>query len=430
MNTDVIIIGAGAAGLAAARTLAEKSLRVIILEARDRVGGRVLSRQTSDGTAIELGAEFIHGRADDTMVVLREAGIKTIEPADEAWKCTNGAPQLDEEDFLNAAKIFEATQSLTEDESVARFLQRYLDDPSMHEDAALARLFVEGFDAADPQIASAKGIGDEWRSGADFTSTRPDGGYAPMFAYLLKRCTDAGVDLRLSTTARIVKWHRGNVAVDVSNDRGESDTLNAAAAVVTVPVGVLRNHQITFEPPLPPAKQDALQKIEMGHAVRVVLAFRTAFWQEIRGGRYRGAAFFRCQHEPFQAFWTQLPVRDTTIVAWAGGPKAIAMNALSRDERVESALQSVGQLLNDPVVTRREFAISWTHDWSGDAHSRGAYSYVSVGGENARAALADPLDQTIFIAGEATATDGQGGTVSGALKTGARAAKEVAAALA
>lgn len=435
MDADVIVIGAGAAGLAAARNLASRSLRVILLEARDRVGGRVWPRPSAQAAATaELGAEFIHGPAKETMALLQDAGLAAVDISGESWACSEGPDlQRDDHDFASAAGIFEKSRELDGDESVDRFLRRVASDSAMRESADEARAFVEGFDAADPAIASVRAIAAEWRSGVDFASARPLGGYTPLLERLRSACATAGVWSCLSTVARKIGWHRGSVSVDAHSGNSESRTIRARAAIVTLPVGVLRHSGdetvVTFDPDLPAVKRDALSRIEMGHAVKVVLSFRTAFWERIRDGRYHDAAFFRCPAERFPTYWTQLPLRSHLIVAWAGGPRATALSGTSPPELIGRALDGFGALLNEPALARTEFEAGFTHDWVHDPFARGAYSYVTVGGGDARAALAAPVEDTLFFAGEATSNDGQGGTVNGALETGERAAREAAAAL-
>ena len=432
MDADAIVIGAGAAGLAAACSLAGRSLRVLVLEARDRVGGRVWSEPFARAAVpAELGAEFIHGRAEETMALLRDAGTAAVETGGESWtRSENGDLRRNDDDMMPAAGIFEGARALESDESVDRFLQRFADDESMRETVRAARAFVEGFEAADPAIASARAIADEWRSGVDLTSARPLGGYPPMLERLRNACAAAGVQTCLSTVVRRLSWRRGAVAVETESSWGESRTLHARAAVVTLPVGVLRHSgdetEVVFDPDLPAAKREALASIEMGHAVKVALWFRTAFWERLRDGRYRDSAFFRCEGLPFPTYWTQFPLRSELIVAWAGGPKAIAMSGASQSELIGRALSGFGALFGEHELAREEFEEGVMHDWGRDPFARGAYSYVAVGGGNARAALAMPVDGTLFFAGEATSNDGQGGTVNGALETGERAAREAA----
>ncbi len=438
VDADAIVIGAGAAGLAAARRLAGSSVRVVLLEARDRIGGRVWSCPVArTATPAELGAEFIHGPAELTMLLLRDAGMAAIDTGGEGWTCSEDGELRREgrdlgRDLLSFAGIVEAARALADDESVDRLLRRFEGDEATRETATAARAFVEGFDAADPAIASARAMADEWRSGVDFMTARPLGGYRRMFDYLRDACVAAGVQIRLSTIVRRISWRRGVVAID-ANCGGESRTIHARAAILTLPVGVLRHSgdetAVAFDPGLPSAKIEALRSIEMGHVVKVALWFRTAFWERIRNGRYRDAAFFRCDRQPFPTYWTQLPVRNELVVAWVGGPKSIALSGVAEADLVERALNGFGALFKQPELVRKEFEGGLTHDWSRDPFARGAYSYIAVGGGDARAALAAPVDDTLFFAGEATSTGGQGGTVNGALETGARAAAEAARSL-
>jgi hypothetical protein len=342
-------------------------------------------------------------------------------------------------------------------------LTRFENDPRTRDQARRARAFVEGFEAADPALASALSIADELRSGVDSTVSRPVGSYAPLFAYLRSRCERAGVVFYLRAAVEHIAWDSGGVASDVPEAGSESlnvpeagseslnvpeagsvslsitdadggtFTLCARRAVITVSVGVLAQRgaasPLSFAPPLPPTTEAALRGLAMGHAVRVTLAFRTPFWEELAGGRYRDAAFFRCEGGAFNAFWTQLPLRGRTIVAWAGGPRATALDGVAAQERIERARDAFGTMLGALDLARSGCEDGVTHDWSSDPFACGAYSYVTTGGTGAREVLAVPVAGTLFFAGEATAAGGQGGTVSGAFETGIRAAREVAESL-
>src|SRR3989475_12480409 len=189
------VIAAGAAGSAGARSLAGRSVRVLVLEAQDRVGGRVWSRPAArNATPAELGAEFIHGRGELTTQLLREAGAAAIDTGGEGGTCSkDGELRRAGWGVSSTAGIFEAAEALPDDESVDRFLRRFERDRATRETGRGARAFVEGFDASDPAIASARAIASEMRSGVDFAIARPLGGYGPMFEHLRNVCVAAGV---------------------------------------------------------------------------------------------------------------------------------------------------------------------------------------------------------------------------------------------
>ena len=433
-DADVVVIGAGVAGLAAARYLSARGLRVVVLEARDRVGGRAYSRSLGSRRQIpaEMGAEFIHGRAPETMALLRAAGIASIESGGTSWRFEDG--RLAEDDgsgFPDVADIFDRLAPGT-DESVSAYLARFERDGATRERARAARDLAEGFDAADPAIASARAIGEEWQSGVDSLSARPLGGYRPLVELLYNGCAASGAHVRLGSRVRRIAWQRGRVRVEIDDRGAGARTFGARTAIVTLPLGILKwtgDDAVAFAPPLPATKTEALAKLAMGSVVRVVLCFRTAFWERIENGRYRDAGFFRCIDGPFSVYWTQAPVHGECITAWVGGPRADALDRRSPDEIVDLALDGFGTMFGEPDLARDEFESAAWHDWIRDPFSRGAYSYVLVDGTEARADLGAPLDDTLFFAGEATSLDGQGGTVNGAIVTGERAAAEVVAVL-
>lgn len=436
MDADTIVIGAGAAGLSAARTLGRRGHSVFVLEARNRIGGRICPHpKAGKALAAELGAEFIHGRARATMALLREAGTSAIPTASgESWTCDDeGVLRRERNDFMAAASLFREAGALPSDESVAEFLRRCARSKATSEEVEWARAFVEGFDAADPERASVHSIAQEWESGIDSTSARPRAGYASILQLLKDSCVAAGAQFRLSTVVHCVARQPGSVTVHATNQRGERFSFQARTAIVTIPAGVLRhdfdNAGISFEPALPPEKQEALHYIEMGPVVKVALWFRTPFWERVDGARYRNGAFFHCENERFATFWTQLPVRSELVIGWIGGPRAAKLVATANDELIECARDSFGDLFGDRALARNEFENGVMHNWSRDRFARGAYSYVLVGGAGARAALCAPVDDTLFFAGEAASTDGQGGTVNGALETGRRAGEQAAGVL-
>jgi monoamine oxidase len=202
---------------------------------------------------------------------------------------------------------------------------------------------------------------------------------------------------------------------------------------VTLPLGVLQQPAraegaVRFEPPLA-RKREALRHLESGPVLKAILRFRRAFWEKLDSGRYADASFFHAPGEQFPTFWTTLPVRTPLLVAWAGGPNTRRLEGAHADEIVRHALASFSTVFGARMKLDDELESAWVHDWQSDPYARGAYSYVAVGGEKARDELAAPLSGTLFFAGEAADTDGEAGTVAGALQSGERAAREVIASL-
>jgi monoamine oxidase len=159
--------------------------------------------------------------------------------------------------------------------------------------------------------------------------------------------------------------------------------------------------------------------------IKLNLRFGSAFWEEVDGGRYRNAAFFHAPNTDFPTFWTQLPLRAPLLVAWAGGPKAARLSSsVAPADIVAHALGVLQSMFGERCNVAQALEGSYYHDWQQDPFARGAYSYVAVGASAERAVLARPLGNTLFFAGEATDTQGETATVTGALQSGTRAARE------
>jgi len=350
---------------------------------------------------VELGAEFIHGRPEATMDLLNSAGIPAVDSTRTQLVAWDGK--------LRSINIFAQAQRVARNAPKGRDLsfRAFLAKQRLPQlTRALATMMVQGFDAADPRLASAREIVEEWRGGGIGASQpRPQGGYGPLLEFLSRN-----LRLQLQTVVRKVRWKRGSVTL-IGTCRGEPWTAWAPRAVITLPIGVL--------PAILREKRDALAKLESGPVVRVAMAFREAFWEK----EHPGVAFFHSPAAPFPTFWTPLPMHAPLLTAWAGGPKAARLTGLSRNSLVKKALASVRSVLGNIDEPRAVLM----HDWQADPFARGGYSYVKVGGTGAREALAAPLEETLYFAGEATDTE-QSGTVGGALASGQRAAREIAAA--
>jgi monoamine oxidase len=429
---DVIVIGAGAAGLAAAAALAGSGRSVLLLEARDRIGGRIWTRfEPALAAPVELGAEFIHGDSPETAQLLRAGGSAALDISGEYWSLIDGRLQQRTESLLDKVRAaLEAADVLSQpDMSLEAFLAGDQGRALPEEARAMARAFVSGFDAADPQVVSLHSVAEEWRRGGmlDSSQSRPLGGYHTALLALRARLDGGGVRLQLQTVVTAVRWSDRTVEIDGLR-LGQPFGATARKAIITVPIGVLKAPAgapgaISFVPGLD-TKQAALSQLLSGPVLKVALYFRRPFWKELDGGRYAEASFFQAPGKPFPTFWTTLPVGSPLLNAWTGGPSAARLAELSDDEIVRQAMDCVSSVFSggDGVS---ELQAAYVHNWERDAYARGAYSYVAAGGGNSRQELATPLGGTLFFGGEATDTTGEATTVTGALRSGARAALEV-----
>jgi monoamine oxidase len=430
---DVVIIGSGVSGLSAASELRKSGLSILILEARDHVGGRAHTRHEPDLSApIELGAEFIHGRVPETFELLHEVGKAALDTSGAHWTLRDGKLVQNTEDLFGDIQNALERSKILQQPDIS--FQSWLDGSAQYglspEAARMAKAFVEGFDAADPARVSTHFVAKEWGEGGmlDSPQFRPLGGYSSVLSALAGSLDRDKVGLQLHTVVREVRWKRGSVEIDAVRF-DQPLTIKATCAIVTLPLGVLQAPvdapgAVRFTPGLD-SKQRALQQLAFGPVLKLSLRFRKAFWEELDGGKYADAAFFHSAETPFPTFWTSLPLRAPLLTAWNAGPKATRLSQFEMPYIVEQALQSLSTVFGGRPQSELELEAAYLHNWQTDPFSRGAYSYITVGGSDARSTLAAPLADTLFFAGEATDTENEAATVTGALQSGARAAREV-----
>ncbi len=427
---DVIVIGAGAAGLMAAAELVQAGRSVLLLEARDRVGGRIWTRDEPGARKpLELGAEFVHGHAPLTRALVAAAGMSVVDSANSHWTLREGALKPSDAWFEHVVRALSGAEVLgARDMSFDALLDGPLSAVLSAQERAFARTMAEGFDAADTSRASARAIASEWTGGTlgDTPQGRPRGGYACLLEALTgKLCSDR-LRLQLQAPVQTVRWSREAVAVTGCTLDAPFEA-RARRAIVALPLGVLQDGTVRFTPALE-SKREALQGLASGAVVKVLLRFATPFWERLEGGRYREASFFHLPEAQLPTYWTSAPAHAPLLVAWAGGPRAQRFSgAASESAVVRAALAGVHQLFGKQLDVDAQFQGYYYHDWQADPFARGAYSYVLVGGSEARAALGQSLEDTLFFAGESTDTEDEAGTVTGALQSGLRAAREALA---
>lgn len=423
---DVIVVGAGAAGLAAARTLVEEGARVLILEARGRLGGRIRAlRPEGWPVPAELGAEFVHGRRPELFEIADEAALPIARLPDVHAEAVAGKLRPMGDFWRRLDAITRRMRAKGPDRSVVEFLEAH---PGLSAaDRRILVSMVEGYNAASLHRASERALstaGEPPSEPDDRAQYRLVSGYGELIRWLSSRWNRRGRgEIRRSDPVRAVRWRPGRVEIRTAS----GETWRARRAILTVPAGVLkappgRRGGILFEPDPAPIRR-ALSRIEMGDVCKVVLRFRNAFWRERRLPGGAEASFFHSAAAPFPTWWTAAPLEVPILTAWAGGPRAAELLAAGPDAMLETALDTLGSVLG---VGRRRlrnlFLDARFHDWTRDPFSRGAYSYQAVEGAAAPAALARPVERTLFFAGEAT-EGSLSGTVPGAIRSGRRAAR-------
>jgi monoamine oxidase len=415
---DVIVIGAGVAGLTVARDLSAASLRVLVLEARDRLGGRISTHHTPDGP-IELGAEFVHGAVEEILGVAEEARLSLREVERRAPSATRAGGSSVRQESFSAIDALLAHASSDKDESFQDLVDRIDVDP---ETKMRALRLVEGYHAADPAKISVQSLLDntaaDERPGAErqFRFAR---GYDGLVTALFQQCSSELCTVELNAVATAIAWKRKHVIVRLASGAER----RAPHVVVTVPLGVLKTGALEFTPRLPD-KEETLRRLEMGAAARVSLQFKDDAWPG--QDSFAGDGLLFTGQPLFPVWWISHPATRPVVTGWGGRQGALRLATLGETERLRLALHELGVALGvDASRLGDSLHGAFHHDWHADPFSRGAYSYAAVGGRRAGIELAAPVESTLFFAGEATQSDGRNATVHGAIASGQRAAKDV-----
>lgn len=426
-HVDTIIVGAGVAGVTAARLLAGAGQRVVVLEARNRIGGRVWTHRDGDHVT-DLGASWIHGIRDSPVAAAAEAfGMRMVE-------FTVGGYQVDSRPIAyygpDGRRLSEADAA------------RFADDVHLVDRAIRAGVTAAGAEASYWDVATAAIDAQAWdversRRVLEYLEHRTEEQYGAWIEDLGAHGLDddtvdgdevvfpdgydrlpvniaVGLDVRLEHVVSRVDWSPDGVVV--GTDHG---VFSAERVVVTVPVGVLQSAEFMIDPPLPEPITTALEKLPMNAFEKVFLRFDERFWDEgVYAIRQQGPDA-RWWHS-----WYDLTALhgEPTLLTFAAGPAAIATRGWSDVQLVESILEQLRRLFGDDVPA--PVGVERTA-WQDDPFSHGSYAYMAVGSRTAdHDDLAEPIGGVLHLAGEATWTDDPA-TVPGAMLSGHRAAERV-----
>lgn len=393
MDYDVIVMGGGVAGLAAARRLGEGGRRTLLLEAKDRLGGRTCTDYPRGlRHPVESGAEFIHGGNRELSVALRRAKCERVPTDPEIWRREDGVFKRQHDYWKEIARLTSRIPARTR-ASFATFLptQKHLDR------AARARFlaYVESFNAAPATRISAAVIRQD-RGGAENYDFRPSQGYRALINRYARDLAELGVEVRLKSPVTSVRWRKGWVEV-----RAGREIFEAAAAIVTLPLGVLKANAVAFSPALR-SKERIVRRLGWGHVARITLRFDRGFWsgplvpEELRERGRPRFGFLNVPEVEFPTWWAPFP-STPLLVGWTGGPRAAPLLKLSSDAVTRRAVQALADVFRQPAsALHAQLRDAWHHNWSRDPWVRGAYSYAVAGFESGPAQLARPLARTLL----------------------------------
>ncbi len=441
MHIDVIIVGAGAAGLMAARELAKAGRRVLMLEARDRIGGRIMPLDKSAfGYPAQGGAEFVHGAAPLTRALMAEAGLTYVPDQGDSWSVREGKLERTT-DFPVDENLLKRKQSLMADDlSVAQFLDTYLAGPECERTRNAITRLAEGYDGANIRKMSAATIRNEWLNG-DHASGRIREGYGALLNFLKKQCDPGVVKIQLGARVTSIGLGPGVSQVSVTSIAAEDSTMTlspkrripkvssvikaptvitAPKVILTVPVSVLADIKLDAELAW---KYAAAAQAGFGTAIKAVFRFKTKFWERILGHDLTAMSWI-FSNEPFFAWWTQYPETVPVLTGWMGGPGTTQYTNTNEAGLREVALTSLANMFQlAPATLAKQVIASKVLDWQADLFSRGSYTYTTIHTKDAYERLAVPFENAIFFAGEAVGH--ANGTVEAALESGLKTAKRI-----
>ncbi|TYL91074.1 FAD-dependent oxidoreductase [Bradyrhizobium rifense] len=413
-SEHIVIVGAGAAGLMAARELARAAKRVTILEARDRCGGRIHPLPASEfGYPADGGAEFVHGEAPVTRDLLSKAGL-SVQAIEGTQRSFDGTKLSREgRDNPHEAELHAALRDLKDDLTVAEFLRRHFAGDKYGQMRHTIERMVEGYDAADPERASTLALREEWMEGGLHTQGRVVGGYGALIAFLAAECRKHGVVIRLN--CEVVAIEEGaTVAVRCAG----GETFACDKVILTVPLPLLREIAL---PQAAREKAAAAADIGFGNVIKILLRFSRPWWRD-RAADLADLTFL-LSDETIPVWWTQNPSEHPVLTGWFGGPRTAELSHLDSQGLIDAGIDSLATIFSlsrDDLV--RDLVASEAANWAHDRFARGAYSWATPQTRAAQEILAR-ADGPVLFSGEALYRGRDMGTVEAALASGRETAR-------
>jgi monoamine oxidase len=425
MDTDILVIGAGVTGLTAASRLKKAGFRVEVVEARDRVGGRILTEfHPLSEDPIELGAELVHGLPEETRQWLDPD--RDLEVRDgEFLIFENGHLSSSPSYFGQISEVLEQLcVPLNRDLSFREWLDRKtLKDPQVKE---WINVYVQGYHAADSSDISVEALQEIERESQEVDAVEGAqffrGGQIEFFNRLLR---DFAQPIRLSHGVKQIQWSASGA--EVHFQQSDLKPVRAGKVVITIPIGVLKSSSqegsVEFQPQLPMSFLESLSYFKMGTAIRMNFVFHSAPWSLLPELLDFAMILDSSPGAFFRVWWKR---GDHQLVGWSGGPSSELAKSPSKLKLQELGIEALARLFKLPQSQVQSTLVgSYTHDWNHDPYSRGVYPYVKVGGRHQVQKFSEPIENVLYFAGDAERLGAYLGTVNGAVRAGARVAREI-----
>lgn len=418
----IIIIGAGIAGLSAANHLRHSGSDVTILEARDRIGGRIHA-DCSWGFPIAKGATWIHDAKNNPMLNLaQQYGCQVFSyDRGKSYTFTSQGQLLPETEIAAFNEVFEKALAkakdyalnASEDCSLAEALQHFWNtdyfNPIWQVLFAKRLKFFENYMGEKYERLSAR----YWDLGGSLAKENfiIRDGYSAILRGLAQDC-----DIKLNTCVKVINYQQKKIKIITNNGDYSADKL-----LITLPLGVLKTKQVTFIPELPKIKQDAIDIIGMGLFDVIGLKFTKTFWPNQASSMY---IFNSTEAITCNVFFNLQPVFNQPILfGYVGGSTACALEALTDQQVLDKTMQTLSNAFCSDLSLPEKYFIT---RWGSDPFSLGSYSYVAVGATAQHFInLSTPIDNKLYFAGEATNAHLYDATVHGAYLSGIREAKRI-----